>query len=64
VGVKRQAGKIGYMLENKEKKKISWVVTDGVERFGAWIFSDKVLKIVHHRQKCLCYCGVVSSFAI
>jgi hypothetical protein len=32
------------MLENKEKKNLSWVVTDGAERFGAPIFSDKVLR--------------------
>jgi hypothetical protein len=32
------------MLENKEKKKMSWVVTDGAERFEVRIFSDKVLE--------------------
>jgi hypothetical protein len=32
------------VLENKEKKKLSCVVTGGGERFGALIFSDKVLE--------------------
>ena len=32
------------MLENKEKKKLSWAVTGGVGHFGVRIFSDKVLE--------------------
>jgi hypothetical protein len=44
VQVKRLAGKIGYMLENKEEKKLSWAVTEGVGRFAVRIFSDKVLE--------------------
>jgi hypothetical protein len=32
------------VIENKEKRKLSWVVTGGGERLGAPIFSDKVLE--------------------
>ena len=32
------------MIENKEKKNLSWVVTGGGGSFGLPIFSDKVLQ--------------------